>query len=213
MADENMLDKRLPFLERELLEEMTQNCISRRVSEGDSILAEGEYIKTVPLVMDGLLRVARMDEGGGEYLLYYINPGELCSMSLTCCMALQKSNISIVAESDSIVLMIPVTLLESWMMKYRSWKEFMMYSYRKRFEELVNTIDALAFMNLDQRLEKFFRDRFSVSGSTIFEGKHQDIAIHLNSSREVISRILKRMENEGLVLLRRNSIDYSNLVK
>jgi CRP/FNR family transcriptional regulator len=98
------------------------------------------------------------------------------------------------------------------MMKYRSWKEFMMYSYRQRFEELVSTIDALAFMNLDERVERFFRERYSATGSYIYTGKHQDIAVSLNSSREVISRILKRMENDGTLKLGRNKVDFSGLV-
>jgi CRP/FNR family transcriptional regulator len=127
-------------------------------------------------------------------------------------MRLQKSSIVIVADKDATVVMIPVDRLEAWMMKYRSWKEFMMYSYRQRFEELVSTIDALAFMNLDERVERFFRERYSATGSFIYSGKHQDIAVSLNSSREVISRILKRMENDGTLKLSRNRIDFSPLV-
>lgn len=206
------LKRRLPFLENDLLSAIVESSSVKEVFTGDSLLDEGEYIKWVPLVLEGSLTVTRMGEEGGEYLLYYINPGELCSMSLTCCMTLQKSTIKIVAETDSVIVMIPVGKLESWMMSYKSWKEFMMYSYRKRFEELVDTIDALAFMNMDERVKRFFTERFSATGSTEFIGKHQDIALYLNSSREVISRILKRMENEGLVKLGRNRIEYSNLV-
>jgi CRP/FNR family transcriptional regulator len=204
--------RRLPFLEHRLITEMADTATVREVEAGDSLLGEGDYIKWVPLVLEGSLTVTRNGENGGEFLLYYINPGELCSMSLTCCMRLQKSSIVIVAETDSIVLMIPVERLEEWMMKYRSWKEFMMYSYRQRFEELVSTIDALAFMNLDERVERFFRERYSATGSFIYTGKHQDIAVSLNSSREVISRILKRMENDGTVKLGRNRVDFSGLV-
>jgi CRP/FNR family transcriptional regulator len=192
---------------------MEVNGTLKEVGQGDSLLDEGQYIKWVPLVLEGSLTVTRMGEGGGEYLLYYINPGELCSMSMTCCMTLQKSTIKIVAETDSMILMIPVGMLESWMMRFKSWKEFMMYSYRKRFEELVDIIDTLAFMNMDGRVARFFRERYSSSGKKEFTGKHQDIAEHLNSSREVISRILKKFEKEGLVKLGRNRIDYSGLLK
>lgn len=206
------LRKRLPFLEEALIMELSDSTTVREVESGDSLLGEGDYIKWVPLVLEGSLTVTRNGENGGEFLLYYINPGELCSMSLTCCMRLQKSSIMIVAETDATVLMIPVDRLEAWMMKYRSWKEFMMYSYRQRFEELVSTIDALAFMNLDERVERFFRERYSATGSYIYTGKHQDIAVSLNSSREVISRILKRMENDGTLKLGRNKVDFSGLV-
>jgi len=212
MSTLELIKRRLPFLEQDLLAEMDSTGILKEVSHGDSLLNEGQYIKWVPLVLEGSLTVTRMGEGGGEYLLYYINPGELCSMSLTCCMTLQKSTIKIVAESDSEIMMIPVGMLETWMMKYKTWKEFMMYSYRKRFEELVDIIDALAFMNMDDRVIRFFRERYSSSGEKVFTGKHQDIAHHLNSSREVISRILKKFENDGLVILGRNRIDYSGLI-
>lgn len=204
--------KRLPFLEETLINELADAATAREVEAGDSVLGEGDYIKWVPLVLDGSLTVTRNGENGGEFLLYYINPGELCSMSLTCCMRLQKSSIVIVADTDATVLMIPVDRLEAWMMKYRSWKEYMMYSYRQRFEELVSTIDALAFMNMEERVERFFRERYSATGSFIYSGKHQDIAVSLNSSREVISRILKRMENDGTLKLGRNRVDFSGLV-
>ncbi|MFN2379217.1 MAG: Crp/Fnr family transcriptional regulator [Bacteroidales bacterium] len=204
--------KRLPFLEETLITELAYAATAREVEAGDSLLGEGDYIKWVPLVLDGSLTVTRNGENGGEFLLYYINPGELCSMSLTCCMRLQKSSIVIVADTDATVLMIPVDRLEAWMMKFRSWKEYMMYSYRQRFEELVSTIDALAFMNMEERVERFFRERYSATGSFIYTGKHQDIAGSLNSSREVISRILKRMENDGIIKLGRNRIDFSGLV-
>jgi len=212
MSTLELLNKRLPFLEKALLEEIERTGTIKEIEQGESLLDEGQYIKWVPLVLEGSLTVTRMGEGGGEYLLYYINPGELCSMSLTCCMTLQRSTIKIVAETDSTILMIPVGMLESWMMKFKTWKEFMMYSYRKRFEELVDIIDALAFMNMDGRVARFFRERYSKSGEKVYNGKHQDIADSLNSSREVVSRILKKFEKEGLVILGRNRVDYSGLV-
>jgi CRP/FNR family transcriptional regulator len=165
------------------------------------------------MVVEGCLRVVRMSEDGNDLLLYYLNQGEICTMSLTCCMGLQKSNIKIIAEEPSIVMTVPVEKPERWMSEYRSWKEFMMYSYRKRFEELLDTIDSIAFMKLDERLIRFFKERFRSTGKTIFKGTHHEIALQLNTSREVITRLLRGLEKNNLVITDRNSVDYTNIVR
>jgi CRP/FNR family transcriptional regulator len=134
-------------------------------------------------------------------------------MSLTCCMGLQKSNIRMTAEEESTVITLPVDLPEKWMSDYRTWKEFMMYSYRKRFEELIATIDSIAFTQLDERLIRFFEERYRSTGKMVYNGSHQDIALQLNTSREVVSRLLRNLEKKGLVITERNSVDYSRLVK
>ncbi len=210
---QSILAKRFPFLEKELLREMEQKGTVFEMAEGEEILREGQYIKSFPIVLEGSLRVIRNDEDGRELLLYYLNPGEACSMALTCCMGQQQSNISAIAEQDSLIIRIPVECLEKWLVSYPEWKSYMMYAYRKRFDELLNTIDAIAFLNLDERLKRFFESRFQATGQKVFRGKHQDIAYHLNSSREVISRLLKKMEEKGLVKLSRNEIDFSGLIK
>ena len=128
-------------------------------------------------------------------------------------MGLQKSRIKMIAEEDSVVISIPVNMPDRWMTDYKSWKEFMMYSYKHRFDELLDTIDAIAFMKLDERLIRFFEERFSSTGKTVFPGTHQDIAMQLNTSREVISRLLRNLENKDLLITERNSVDYSNLVR
>lgn len=202
-----------PFLEKDLLRELGNISTIMELETGQSIVSEGDYIKSFPVVIRGCLRVTRLSEDGNELLLYYLNQGEICAMSLTCCMGMQKSNIKMVAEEPGLILMIPVEKPESWMSEYRSWKEFMMYSYRKRFEELLDTIDAIAFMQLDERLIRFFEERYRSTGKTVFLGTHQDVASQLNSSREVISRLLRSLEKKNLVITERNSIDYSALIK
>ncbi|MBI9035968.1 MAG: Crp/Fnr family transcriptional regulator [Bacteroidales bacterium] len=206
------LNKRFPFFEKDLLIEIEKEGMTQTVYPDDEIMQEGQYIRSFPLVLEGSLRIIRHDEEGREILLYFLNPGEVCSMALTCCMGRQQSNIRAVAEQESVLIRIPVECLDGWMIKYNSWKEFMMYSYRKRFDELLNTIDSIAFMNMDQRLEKFFSDRFKATGEKVFIGKHQDIAYQLNTSREVISRLLKKMEQKGMVVLSRNKIDFKEIV-
>jgi len=207
-----LLKESFPFLEKKLLAEIESISTLTELSVEQSILGEGDYIKSFPMVLRGCLRVVRLSENGNEILLYYLERGEICSMSLTCCMVLQKSNIKMVAEEDSVIVTIPVDKPEKWMSEYRTWKEFMMNSYRHRFEELLDTIDSIAFLKLDERLIRFFEERYKSTGKTLFTGTHQDIAIQLNSSREVITRLLRNLEISNLVRTERNSIDYSSLV-
>jgi CRP/FNR family transcriptional regulator len=208
-----LIRKTYPFLERDLLTEINRVSTLYELIVDQSILGEGDYIRSFPMVLEGCLRVVRLSESGNELLLYYLNSGEICSMSLTCCMGLQKSNIKMIAEEESLILTIPVDVPEKWMSEYKSWKEFMMYSYRHRFDELLETIDSIAFMRLDERLVRFFIDRHKSTGKTVFEGSHQDIALQLNTSREVISRLLKNLEKNNHILISRNSIDYTDLVR
>jgi len=211
--DKTAMIKRLfPFLEKDLIRELSEVSEPLSLKTGQSILGEGDYIKSFPIVLQGCLRVVRLSEEGHELLLYYLSQGEICSMSLTCCMDLQKSHIKMIAEEPCVILAIPVDQPEKWMSEYKTWKEFMMYSYRKRFEELIETIDSIAFMKLDERLVRFFEERFRSTGKTLFEGTHQDIATQLNTSREVISRLLRILEKKNLLITERNSVDYRKLV-
>ena len=98
------------------------------------------------------------------------------------------------------------------MVQFKTWKEFIMYSYRKRFDDLLETIDSIAFKNMDDRLIKFFVDRYRVTDSTFYSGTHQEIALMLNTSREVVSRLLKKLENDRTIVITRNQIDYVTLV-
>ncbi|WP_321288502.1 Crp/Fnr family transcriptional regulator [uncultured Sunxiuqinia sp.] len=207
----SILNERFPFFPNELLDEIEQKGFVQEIKIGEQLIREGQFIKSFPLVLEGSLRVIRHDDEARELLLYFLNPGEACSMALTCCMGQQQSNISALAEQDSLIVRIPVELLDEWMIHYPEWKSYMMYVYRKRFDELLDTIDAIAFMDLDQRLERFFKARFEATGEKLFHGKHQDIAYQLNTSREVVSRLLKKMEQNGMVKLSRNKVDFSNL--
>ncbi|WP_163709799.1 Crp/Fnr family transcriptional regulator [Mangrovibacterium lignilyticum] len=206
------LEKRFPFFEKELIAEMHQNSIVQEFNPGDEILREGQYIKSFPIVLEGNIRIVRNDSEGRELLLYFLNPGEACSMALTCCVGEQQSNINAYAEQQSTIIRIPSDLLDHWMIKYPSWKTYIMYSYRKRFDELLETIDAIAFLGLDEQLSRYFYARFKATGETVFQGTHQEIANHLNTSREVVSRLLKQMEQKKLISLSRGAIDYSQII-
>jgi CRP/FNR family transcriptional regulator len=208
MIDE-IVKKSFPFFESKLRDMITEKGILKSIEEGETLIEEDQYIRSFPIVLEGLIRVTRMDESGNELLLYYLRSGEVCTVSLSCCVDRAKSRVRAVAEEHSTVIALPVELLDSWMSDFQTWKEYVMVSMRKRFDELLNTLDSVAFLKMDERLERFFKDRFKSTGSTIFTGSHQDIASSLSTSREVISRLLKQMENKNLISMSRNRIDYS----
>jgi len=127
-------------------------------------------------------------------------------MTFTCCMQQYPSEIKASAESDVEYLAVPVSAMDEWLTKYPSWKSFVMRTIRSRFNELLNAIDQLAFQKLDERLEHYLKEKSRSTGSTLINLSHEQIANDMASSREVISRLLKRLENEGKVLLYRNQI-------
>lgn len=208
----DVIRKKFPFFERELIDEISKKGEWVTVETGDELLTEGKYIRSFPIILEGLIRVNRKDEEGREVLLYYLNAGQVCAMALTCCMGRMQSNISACAEDETEIIRVPVECLDEWMVKYATWKEFVMHAYRSRFDELLTTIDGIAFKRMDERLLKFFTDRYKATGETVYSGTHQDIANSLTSSREVISRLLKQLEKSGQIIIGRNKIDFSALV-
>lgn len=208
----DLLHKRFPFFEKGLIEDISKEGEWVTVEEGDELMSEGKYIRSFPIVLEGLIKVCRKDNEGREVLLYYLNPGQVCAMALTCCMGRMQSNIAAYADEDTEIIRIPVECLDKWMVDYPSWKEFVMYAYRYRFDELLTTIDSIAFKKMDERLIKFFNDRYKATGKTTYNGTHQEIANNLTTSREVVSRLLKHLEKEGDIIISRNKIDFSSLV-
>ena len=209
--EQDILLKFRNIFEKDLLDEISETGKLTFVKAGDVIIDSGQYIKSIPLIVSGTIKVLRMDDDGGEILLYYVKGNETCAMSLTCCMAHQKSRIKAVAEEDTEMIVLPVGKMEEWMVKYNSWKNFVMQTYSARFDELLQTIDSVAFHKVDERLEKYLRDKSTVSGERILSVSHQQIAEELNSSREVISRLLKQLENNGSIKLGRNKIELISL--
>lgn len=204
--------KQYHFFEKELIAEILKTGVHKSFLTNEVIIREGQFISSFPLVIKGLIRITRNNEEGNELLLYYLKQDEVCAMSLTCCMANQKSNVKAVAEEETEVILLPVSVLDKWIARYPSWKQFVMQTFQIRFNELIDTIDSIAFMKLDERLIRFFTDRHKKSGITTFSGTHQDLAIQLNTSREVVSRLLKKLEKEGKVKLSRNFINFSKLL-
>ena len=208
---EEIVKQRFPFFESGLRTAISETGTLKKFRAQEELIREDQYIRSFPIVLSGLIKVCRTNEEGHELLLYYLRPGEVCTVSLICCMDRTQSRVKAIAEEETTAIAVPVELLDSWMTLYQTWKEYVMHSMQMRFDELLNALDSIAFLRMDERLEKFFRDRYRSSGSRIFEGSHQDVALAMNSSREVISRLLKQMENKGLIRLSRGRIDYSPL--
>jgi CRP/FNR family transcriptional regulator len=189
-----------------LLEEMELRAKIITTKENDVILDIGQTVRSMPLLLRGVLKITRVDDEGKELLLYYVNANESCAMTFTCCMQQYPSEIKATAETDLEHLAVPVSVMDGWLSKYPTWKSFVMKTIRARFNELLNAIDQLAFQNLDERLVHFLKEKSKVMGSTLINLSHEQIAGEMASSREVISRLLKKLENEGKVLLYRNQI-------
>jgi CRP/FNR family transcriptional regulator, anaerobic regulatory protein len=210
---EEIVKKRFPFFESGLRDAILEKGTYREFAAGEELIREDQFIRSFPIVISGLIKVNRTDEAGNELLLYYLRPGEVCTVSLICCMDRTRSRVKALTEEKTEAILVPVDLLDSWMTEYQTWKEYVMHSMQKRFDELLDALDSIAFLKMDERLEKFFTDRYLTTRSTLFEGSHQDIAQAMNSSREVISRLLKQMEKKGMLVLSRGRIDYSPLCK
>lgn len=206
-----LVEEHFPFFEQKLISTIAETGTLREVPENTRLITEGQFIKSFPLVLEGTIKITRIDSDGDELLLYYLNKGQVCTTALTCCMSDIKSNIKATAIEDSVIVTIPVRYIDEWMISFPSWKKFIMTSYRMRFDELLNTIDSIAFMKMDERLELYFENIYKTSGNKTFTGSHQEIANDLHSSREVISRLLKQMEKKGMLRLSRNKIDFSPL--
>jgi CRP/FNR family transcriptional regulator, anaerobic regulatory protein len=192
-----------PEIRQALLDEGTL----LELKEGDRLMDLGQYIKQLPLVLKGSLKVLREDEEGRELLLYHVIPGQSCAMAITCCMGDARSTVRVIADEDTTALVVPTRLLDEWSTRFRSWKAFVMHQYQQRFDDLLNVVDSIAFRKLDDRLWKALKDRADRSGGALVKASHQELADELHSSREVISRLLKQMEREGLVRMGRQQVE------
>ncbi len=189
-----------------LIEEIKQFGTLKHFKEGDIIMDYGKYIKMMPLVIKGTLKVLKKEESGKEILLYYLSDNETCSMAYSCCLEEKKSDIRAIAEGDLDIISIPHNKLDEWLHKYPSWKNYIMRSFSERFSELLKSIESIAFRKLDERLIAYLKEKQRHSGSSLIKVSHYVIADELATSRVVVSRLLKILENDGKILLYRNEI-------
>lgn len=194
------------IFEPALLHEIEAKAEIISIKEGSMILNIGQTIRIIPLLLKGTIKISRLDDNGKELLLYYVNAQESCAMTFSCCMQKYPSEIQAIAETDVEFIAIPISLMDEWLAKFPTWKGFVMRTIRNRFNELLQAIDQLAFQKLDERLVHYLREKSKATGSTLINLSHEEIASELASSREVISRLLKKLENDKKLLLYRNQI-------
>lgn len=204
----NTLQNTYNFIfEESLINEILEVSKIQNFKEGDIIIDFNENIKNMPLMLTGAIKILREDFDEGELLLYFIEKGDTCAMSMQCCLGNAKSEIRAIAETDGQLILIPVAKMNEWLGKYATWRNFVFNSYNMRLKEMLTTIDHLAFMNMDERVINYLLEKSKINMSNQINKTHQEIAYDLNTSRVVISRILKALENKGKIKLNRAYIE------
>ncbi len=202
---------KFPDIESDLLEEISQFSAVKEFQSGDVIVRTGQHLTSAMVVLRGAIKIYREGEEGGEFFLYYLQSGQACAMSMSCLRHQEQSQVMGMAVEDSEVMMIPMAKVNQWVREYKSWQEFVINTYRNRFEEVLEVLDNIAFRGMDERLEFFLKRESQKAKSNILHVSHQSIANDLNTSREVISRLLKKMEQNNLLILQRNQIELIDL--
>lgn len=208
---QELIDNYGHIFEEELLAEIDRATTYKEIPEGSKLIEIGDYIKSMPLLISGVIKILREDKDGDELLLYFLENGDTCAMTLSCCIGQTKSEIRAIAETNTKLLMVPVQKMEEWMATYSSWRNFVLESYHNRLNELLETIDTIAFFNMDERLVKYLKNKIRVNNSNKVQNTHQEIAYDLHTSRVVISRLLKKLENMGKLKLHRSYIEIIDL--
>lgn len=204
--EEELLGTFNNYFEPALIQEILKEGKYKEIPAGETIMDIGQYIRSMPLLLSGAIKVLREDEEGDELLLYYLEQGETCSVTMTCCMGHTKSEIKAITETDTKIVMVPVQKMEEWMAKYKGWRNYVFDSYQNRLNELLLTVDSIAFKNLDQRLMDYLKKKVEVTNDNRINNTHQEIAYDLHTSRVVVSRLLKKLEKMKKLELHRNHI-------
>lgn len=194
------------LLESKLIDEIILVGNVKHFKDGDVIMDYGKNLKFMPLILTGTVRVMRKDEEGREILLYYLSSNESCAMAYACCMEAKKSEIKAIAEDNVDLIAIPHEKLDEWLVKYPSWKSYIFNSFTQRFNELLKSLESIAFNKLDERLVKYLKNKTKVSGKSSIKLSHNQIAEEIGTSRVVVSRLLKQLENDKKLVLYRNEI-------
>lgn len=195
------------FKEEELRNEIASKAKLVEVEAGTAILKEGSYVKTIPILLSGLVKVVKEESGGKEVLLYYIYPLESCIVSINCGINDIKSRVKAIAEDHSKAILIPASIVSVWQKKYPSFNQYILNLYQKRFDDVLDAYNALAFQSLDDRLLSYLKSRAAANNSNEIKATHQDLADELGTARETVSRMLKKLESESSVKLHRGCVE------
>ncbi|MFN5681071.1 MAG: Crp/Fnr family transcriptional regulator [Bacteroidota bacterium] len=190
-----------------LIESLIDNSIIKSYDANEAIIRTGQFMPSTVLVLEGRVKVYRESDDGSEFFLYYLTPGQACAVSMSCAARMESSQITAIAMESTKLIMFPVQTMNDWMKSYRSRYEFVISTYRNRFEEVLTVLDHVAFRGMDERLEFYLKNQWKSCGCSDIPINHQTIAQDLNSSREVISRLLKKMEQRNMLVLHRNHIE------
>jgi CRP/FNR family transcriptional regulator len=204
------------FTDPRLLQAILDKSQLIKLEPGKVLMEPGQFVKMVPLVLKGAIKIMRMDEEGKELFLYYLDPGETCALSLTCCSASKPSEIKAVVEDDTLLLAVPVKVHEEFSDEFKQWKDFVSSTYQRRFQEMLEALDAVAFKRMDERLMRYIVTKMKQFKANELHTTHQEIATELGTSREVVSRLLKQLEKKKWIELGRNVIyirdDFEELI-
>lgn len=207
---EQHLEVNFSEFEKDLREEIL-SCAKLEFLEADTLMMDiGQKVEIIPLIVQGQVKVYREDENDHELFMYYLGPGEACAITMICSAREGYSKIKAIPEEETTVIAVPIAKLDEWMPKYKSWYYFVMDTYQDRFEELLKVVDGIAFHQMDERLLEYLEKNAAATQSNVIHRTHQQIAQELNSSREVITRLLKKLEQRGRVKVNRNQIELVN---
>jgi len=197
--------------EEKLIEEIIETGKLKFFKEGELLMDVGDQITFVPFLLRGVFKILSEDDNGGEIAMYFLERGDTCACAFINSLNSQKSRIRAIAEIDSEVILVSLEHFDEWMVKYKSFRHYVIESYSIRLREMIDAIDTLAFMKMDERLLKYLYDRAQVLRETMLNITHQEIAYDLNTSRVVVSRLLKQLEISGKIKLNRNRIQILDL--
>lgn len=204
------------FTDPKLLQAILDKGQIMNLEPGKVMMEPGQFIKMVPVVLEGSIKIMRVDEEGKELFLYYLDAGETCALSLTCCTAAKPSEIKAVVEERATIIAIPVAVHEQFSDEFRQWKDFVANTYQNRFQEMLIALDAVAFKRMDERLMRYIVTKMKQHKANELHTTHQEIANELGTSREVVSRLLKQLEKKKWIELGRNVIyirdDFEELI-
>jgi len=194
------------IFELNLLNEIEEVGTIKELKAQETLIEPGQAVRFIPILLKGSIKVSRKNSADNEIFLYYLNEGETCSMTFTCCMQRKSSQVLATCEEDVELLIIPIEYMDKWMSQYSTWKAFVMNTVQSKFDELINAVDQIAFQKLDERLLVFLKEKSELLSDKILYISHSQVAKDMNTSRVVVSRLLKKLENDGVISLGRSNI-------